>query len=230
MKALVAPGEQTRFSRREIIAGLLMASTAAVAVARKPNIRLNYLGPHKLEDVIPTRIGRWEFVTSSGLVIPPQDQLQLALYSQLLTRVYSDGRNAIMLLIAYSADETGFLQVHRPEFCYTAAGYSLTDFAHHRIPLQGTRTFTANSLTAERDATTEKLVYWARIGDRIPLSWAEQKLTFAEDNLRRQIPDAALIRVSTTGLDDAEAFALIDAFVREMIASVPAPLQRVLVT
>jgi EpsI family protein len=226
----VPTGQQTLFSRREVMAGLLMASAAAVAAARKPNIRLNYLGPHKLEDVIPTRIGRWEFVTSSGLVIPPQDQLQLALYSQLLTRVYSDGRNSIMLLIAYSADQTGFLQVHRPEFCYTAAGYSLSDFALHRIPLQGNPTFTANSLTAERDATTEKLVYWARIGDHIPLSWAEQKLTFAEDNLKRQIPDAALVRVSTTGQDDAQAFALIDAFVRAMVAAVPPPLQRVLVT
>jgi len=230
MKTLVAPGQQSVFSRREILAGLLMASTAAVAAARKPNVRLDYLGPHKLEDVIPKRFGRWEFVTSSGLVIPPQDQLQLALYSQLLTRVYSDGRDSIMLLIAYSADETGFLQVHRPEFCYTAAGYNLSDFARHSIRLQGSRSFTANSLTANRDASTEKLVYWTRIGDHIPLSWAEQKLTFAGDNLKRLIPDAALIRVSTVGLDDAQALGLIDGFVSEMIASVPKALQRVFVT
>src|SRR5438270_2885625 len=179
-----------------------MATAAAVAAARKPNIRLDYLGPHKLEDVVPKRIGQWEFVTNSGLVVPPEDQLRSVLYSDLLTRVYSDGRNSIMLLIAYSADETGFLQVHRPEFCYTAAGYRLFDFAHHAIPLQDSRSFTANSLTAERDASTEKLVYWARIGNHIPLSWAQQKLVFAEDNLRRLIPDAALVRVSTVGLGD----------------------------
>jgi EpsI family protein len=229
MRTLVAPGQEELFSRREVVAGLLMASAAAVAAARKPNVKLDYLGAHKLEDVIPKRFGRWAFVTNSGLVVPPQDQLQSTLYSQLVTRVYSDGQNTIMLLMAYSADETGFLQVHRPEFCYTAAGYSLSDFAQHRIPLAGSRAFTANSLTAERDATTEKLVYWARIGDHIPLSWAEQKLTFATDNLKRLIPDAALVRVSTTGLADADAFALIDGFVRELIASVPPPLQRVFV-
>ena len=230
MKTLVAPGQQAVFTRREIMAGMLMVSAAAVAAARKPDIRLDYLGPHKLEDVVPKRIGRWEFVTNSGLVVPPEDQLRSAIYSDLLTRVYSNGRNSIMLLVAYSASETGFLQVHRPEFCYTAAGYRLSDFAHHTIPLQDSRGFTANTLSAERDATTEKLVYWTRIGNHIPLSWAQQKLAFAEDNLKRLIPDAALIRVSTIGVDDAQALALIDGFVREMIASVPRPLRRVFVS
>ena len=86
---------------------------------------------HKLEDVVPKRIGRWDFVTSSGLVIRPRSA-PLAVYSQLLTRVYLDGKAPIWLLIAYSAEQTGFLQVHRPEFCYTAAGYRLSDFATHR--------------------------------------------------------------------------------------------------
>src|SRR5438046_364068 len=174
--------QKGELSRRQVLAGLLMASAAVVAAARKTNGRLDYLGAHTLEDIVPKRIGRWQFVTTSGLVIPPNDQLALAIYSQLLTRVYSDGVNSVMLLIAYSASETGFLQVHRPEFCYTAAGYRLSDFAHHKIQFQDSRGFTTNSLTAERDASTEKLVYWTRIGNHIPLSWAQQKLAFAEDN------------------------------------------------
>jgi EpsI family protein len=227
MTTAVLPDERTLLSRRQMLTGLLMASAAAVAAVRKPNIRLNYLGNHQLEDVVPKRIGRWNFVTSSGLVIPPSDQLQLALYSQLLTRVYSDGNTAIELLIAYSASETGFLQVHRPEFCYTAAGYQLSDFALHKVQLPGPHSLTANTLTATRDSSTEKLLYWVRIGDYIPHSWAGQKLTFAEDNLRRLIPDAALIRLSTVGLDDTQALATIDEFAREMIASVPGQLRHV---
>src|SRR5206468_297235 len=121
----------------------------------------------------------------------------------------------------------GFLQVHRPEFCYTAAGYRLSDFARHKVPLGGSHAFTANSLTATRDASTEKLLYWTRIGDHIPLSWAQQKLTFAEDNLKRLIPDAALVRVSTLNLDDTHALVIMDEFVREMIGSVSGPLRRV---
>src|SRR5439155_9545275 len=145
----------------------------------------------------------------------------------LLTRVYSDGTNAIMLLIAYSANETGFLQVHRPEFCYTAAGYQLSDFAPHLIRLNQSSAIPANSLTATRDGTPEKLLYWTRIGTHIPQSWAQQKLTVAGDNLKRLIPDAALIRVSMVDADEASAMAMIDDFARTMIASVPAPLRRV---
>jgi EpsI family protein len=229
MTEAVVPSEPALLSRRQVLTGVLMASAAAVAAVRKPNIRLNYLGNHNLEDVVPKRIGRWAFVTSSGLVIPPNDQLQLALYSQLLTRVYSDGEKSIELLIAYSASETGFLQVHRPEFCYTAAGYQLSDFALHKVALPSPHSFTANTLTATRDSSTEKLLYWVRIGDHIPNSWSGQKLTFAEDNLRRLMPDAALIRISTVGLDDAQALPIIDEFAREMIASVPGPLRRVFV-
>lgn len=212
MTEAVLTGERALLSRRQVLTGLLMASAAAVAAVRKPNIRLNYLGNHNLEDVVPKRIGRWDFVTNSGLVIPPSDQLQLALYSQLLTRVYSDGNNSIELLIAYSASETGFLQVHRPEFCYTAAGYQLSDFVLHKVQLPGPHSLTANTLTATRNSSTEKLLYWVRIGDDIPHSWAGQKVTFAEDNLRRLIPDAALIRISTIGLADAEALSTIDEF------------------
>jgi hypothetical protein len=61
------------------------------------------------------------------------------------------------------------------------------------------------------------------------LSWAEQKLVFAEDNLKRLIPDAALIRVSTPLSDDASALADIDDFVREMVAVMAAPTRPVLV-
>jgi EpsI family protein len=230
MRRLVAGGQQPLLSRREILAGALMASAAVVAAARKPNVKLDYLGDHKLEKVVPKRFGQWKFLTNSGLVIPPEDQLRTTLYSQLLTRVYSDGQSSVMLLMAYSANETGFLQVHRPEFCYTAAGYSLSEFARHHVPLQGSQGFTANSLTAQRDATTEKLVYWTRIGDHIPLSWAQQKLTFAEDNLKKLIPDAALVRVSTSGVDASEALRIIDGFVQAMIASIPPSFKRVFIT
>jgi EpsI family protein len=222
--------DQAKLSRREVISGLLMLSAAGVAAARKPNIQLNYLGNHKLDQTIPAQIGRWKFVTNSGLVVPPEDQLQQALYSQLVTRVYDSGNGPpIMLLVAYSASETGFLQVHRPEFCYTAAGYALSDFEQHQVPLAQPHRLRVNTLTATRDATPEQMFYWTRIGEHIPHSWAEQRLVFAEDNLRRLIPDAILVRISTVSSDKASAFAQMDEFVREMIASVSPSLQRVFV-
>jgi EpsI family protein len=215
-------------SRREVVTGLAMLSAAGVAVARKPDIRLDYLGNHTLEQVIPQKIGRWKFVSSSGLVVPPKDQLALAIYAQTLTRVYNDGETPIMLLIAYSASQNGFLQVHRPEFCYTASGFTLSDFAPHKIQLGTSQSFEVNTLSAVRDGGGEKLMYWTRIGNHIPLSWSEQKFVFAADNLRRIIPDSALIRVSTP-LGYEAPVAKLEEFVREMIAATAPSLRRVLV-
>ncbi len=230
MRSLFPPEQQPLLSRREIVTGLLMLSAAGVAAARKPDRPLNYLGDHKLEDVVPMRIGRWNFVANSGVVVPPHDEMQLTLYSQQLTRVYSDGTDAnVMLLIAYSASQTGFLQVHRPEFCYTAAGYRLSDFKPHDIVLGPSQAFRADTLTATRDAQVEKLLYWTRIGDHIPPSWIQQKLTVAEENLKRIIPDAILVRVSVLTTDEDQAIRTMDEFVRTMIASVPRQMQRVFI-
>jgi EpsI family protein len=229
MSAEFPPDKTRLLTRREVVAGAAMLGAGALAFARRPDIKLDYLGTKKLDEILPPRIGRWKFVTTSGLVVPPQDQLALAIYSQLLTRVYYDGTTAIMVLIAYSAGETGFLQVHRPEFCYTAAGYALYDFALHDVPLNAERAIRVNTLSAMRDGSAEKLLYWTRIGNHIPRSWAEQKLVFAEDNLRRLIPDAALIRISTSLTDDARALSSMGEFVREMVQAIPPTFRRVLV-
>lgn len=229
MKHSVLP-DRAALTRRELVSGLLMLSAAATALARKPNFELNYLGNHKLEDIIPTQIGSWKFVTNSGLVVPPEDQLQQALYSQLVTRIYENGSGApIMLLVAYSASETGFLQVHRPEFCYTAAGYELSDFGMRNVPLHQPQQLVVNSLTATRDGMPERLFYWTRIGNHIPHSWAQQRLVFAEDNLRRVIPDAALVRISTVSADQSGAEGDLDEFIGAMIDGISSSMRRVFV-
>jgi EpsI family protein len=143
------------------------------------------------------------------------------LYSQLLTRVYSDGDNPpVMLLIAQSGNQTGVLQVHRPETCYTAGGFTISSLAPHAIPL-GSSILRANSMEATAEGSTEHVIYWTRVGDRIPSSWKDQKIAVAEQNLRGIIPDAILVRVSTISADPAGARATLDAFTRMLIGSIP---------
>lgn len=216
-------------SRRKFALGLAFASVAGVAAARQPSQTLDYLGKDKLEKVIPERFGDWSFVTTSGLVVPPEDQLSRAIYSQLLTRVYSskDG-TPVMLLVAQSATQTGILQIHRPEFCYTAGGYQLSASSPHPVPLQG-KQLPALSIAATRDARTEQIVYWTRIGDHLPVSWTQQRLAVATDNLRGLIPDAVMVRASTYGHDEKAALEVIDSFLSSLIAALPPQTRRVLV-
>jgi len=127
MKPEVGDFAEPVTDRRKLLLGLLFCSAAGVAVWRTPRKHIDLLGRQKLDDLVPKNIASWKFVAASGLVIPPEDQLSRLLYSQLLTRVYSDGVNPpVMLLIAQSGSQTGVLQVHRPETCYTAGGFTIT--------------------------------------------------------------------------------------------------------
>jgi EpsI family protein len=218
---------EPKIDRRKFLLGLLFCSAAGIAAWRQPSLHLDYLGPNKLEDLIPKTIGKWKFVAASGLVVPPEDQLSQAIYSQLLTRVYWDGNGPpVMLLLAQSGSQTGFLQIHRPETCYTAGGYTISAVAPHPIPV-GPKILLANSMEASAGGPTEHIVYWTRVGDELPQRWREQKLAVAKQNLEGIIPDAILARVSVVSEDGAAAFATLDEFVREMIGSVPAAMQRV---
>ena len=207
--------------RRKFLLGLLFCSAAGVAAWRQPSIKLDYLGSEKLEDLVPKKIGPWSFVAASGLVIPPEDQMEQAIYSQLLTRVYSDGTNPpIMLLLAQSAGQTGFLQIHRPDFCYTASGYSISAVTPHVIEV-GSHRVRASSMDASTGGPTEHVIYWTRVGDQMPASWKAQKWAVAEQNLHGIIPDAILVRISAVSEDGDAARATIDNFVRAFIGAVP---------
>jgi EpsI family protein len=215
--------------RRKVLLGLLFGSAAAVATWRQPRERLDYLGRQKLDDLVPKTIGPWKFVAASGLVVPPEDQLSRTLYSQLLTRVYSNGDDPpVMLLIAQSAGQTGILQVHRPETCYPASGYQISPVTQHKVALEP-GTLTTNALSATNEGTTESIIYWTRVGDRIPTTWKQQKLDVAEENLRGIVPDAVLVRISTVNSDEAAAHKTLDSFARSLIVSVPPARRSVLI-
>lgn len=221
MKPVFDSFAEPRTDRRKFLLGLLFCSAAGIAAARQPRTRIDYLGREKLDDLVPKSIGPWKFVTASGLVVPPEDELSKQLYSEVLTRVYSDGQNPpIMLLLAENGSQSGFLQIHRPEICYSAGGYQVSTLAPHPIQL-GSKVLMANSMDATQSGTTEHVVYWTRIGDVVPTSWRAQKLAVAEQNLRGIIPDAILVRVSSVTNDGDAARATIDRFIQAMIQSLP---------
>lgn len=221
MKPIVGSFGAPELDRRKLLLGLLFCSAAALATWRQPRTSLDYLGRQKLDNLVPKTIDRWKFVAASGLVVPPQDQLSRMLYSQLLTRVYSDGQNPpVMLLIAQNGSQTGVLQVHRPETCYTASGYQISPAVQRSLKV-GSSVVPVSSLDATAQGLTEHILYWTRVGNRVPASWRDQKIAVAEQNLHGIIPDAILVRVSTVSNDAAAARATLEAFAAALVASVP---------
>ncbi len=215
--------------RRQALMGAAFLATAGVAAARVPSNRIDLLGDRKLDRLIPDVVGPWEFYSKSGLVVPPADQLKDALYSQLLTRVYlAKDALPIMLLIAQSGGQTGVLQVHRPEYCYPAGGFSLSGKGVTPLPLPGGSMLQAVTMSAQADDRIEQLLYWTRVGRDMPLTWAQQRWSVARANLNGDIPDAVMVRVSTITPDREAGMAALAQFVRAMFAAVPPDVRRML--
>jgi EpsI family protein len=204
-------------NRRRFLIGGMLAAGSGVAFARKPTEKIDYLGGRKLEAIVPKQIGSWEFLTNSGLVVPTEDTYSDNVYSQVLTRVYTDGVNApMMLLVAQSGGQSGILQIHRPEFCYPAGGFELSPIRSMPLPV-GARSIEVNSLSATLPGRPEQIVYWTRVGTAMPLSWAQQRMAVAMDNLKGIIPDAVLTRISTIDDNREAALLRLAAFAEQLV-------------
>ncbi|MES2498374.1 MAG: exosortase-associated protein EpsI, V-type [Pseudomonadota bacterium] len=216
-------------SRRSMIAGGLMAGASVVANSRRPDIPFRMIKEAKLNPLFPLTIGDWEYQTSSGLVLPPPDQLSDRLYNAVITRYYmSPTQLPVMFLLAYNGIQDGMLQVHRPEVCYPAAGYAIEE--ERFIPLDAGDgvTVPGHYLAARSVSRHEQLIYWTRIGNDFPTQWWQQHWAVAKENLKGRVPDGMLIRFSTAAPDDKTAILTLQRFLDPFFASLSPVARRLL--
>jgi EpsI family protein len=206
-------------SRRKLIIGLAVGGTVALSELYVPRRSVARISEENFGKLIPEQLGPWRYATQSGLVLPPEDQLSRTLYEQLLTRVYTDGgADPVMLVMAYSSVQEGRLQVHRPEVCYPAAGFSIIENSPATVPINDHFSIPMRFLVADRGARREYVMYWTRIGDSMPIRWFDQRLMMARANLQGFIPDGLLARVSVISDDRDEATATLTRFVQTLVA------------
>lgn len=217
-------------SRRDLLVGGATLAAAGVAYARMPRNPLMLIGKDQLDKIIPLKVDDWGFDTTSGLVLPPPDQLARLLYDQQVARSYNaPDQLPVMLLLAYGDSQGGMLQIHRPEICYPASGFHLTETQVTSIPLGGGKAVAARSFTANSDTRVEQVLYWTRIGELVPTSWWGQRLAVVRANLHGQIPDGLLVRLSTVSSDADQAQATLKKFARAMIETMPLAHRRMLI-
>jgi EpsI family protein len=219
-----------RVNRRNILIGGALVAASGLAYARMPTIMAKPFKKGQLDAMLPNTIGDWTFESSSGLVLPPPDSLADRLYDEISTRVYeAPNQPQIMLLIAYSNVQDGMLQLHRPEVCYPVGGFKLSDSQVINVPVFANKTVPCRFFSAEGPSRTEQVLYWTRIGRTMPNEWIEQRWAVVDANMRGEVPDGILVRVSMVTPDPKAAFNSLSTFVRTMTNSVSPKLRNLLV-
>lgn len=212
----------------------LMVCATLLASALTPRERLAALSSDvNLEEAVPRVFKGWRVdeAQMAGVVNPQQADLIKSLYSQNLSRTYvNEAGERVMLSIAYGGAQGGGLELHRPEVCYVAQGFTLERTGRATLELaSASQSIPLQRLMSQQRSRHEPISYWMRVGDDLMVSGLSQQLSRVRQGLRGLIPDGVLFRVSSISTEPAAGYALQDRFVQDLLASSPPRLQRFLI-
>src|SRR5262245_48219136 len=209
---------------RAICAAALILAAAGLAQAMVPReLMARASDGFDLQAIIPRQFGEWRQVPGFDLVRPAEpDALENQLYSQEFGRGYRDREgHLIMLMVAYGPSQSDRLQLHRPEVCYTASGYRVSNALETKISYAaGATPLKLKRLSAQRAQRFEPISYWMRVGDEVATGVLDRQFIKLKYGLRGIIPDGMLVRVSSLGQTEEAAYAVQDRFIRDLLAAV----------
>ena len=195
-----------------LLVGMVMAASLAWALTPRQKLADENI-PIALDKMVPTKFGDWTEVPTAGAAVldPGRQQLLGRIYSETLSRVYVNSEKyTVMLSIAYGRDQSDGFQLHQPEVCYPAQGFTVLDRTPHQLEVPG------QSVPAMRVNTRgprpEPLTYWTVVGERAYLGGVAKKLTEMRYGLAGKIPDGMLIRISSVDPQAGQAYAVQDKF------------------
>jgi EpsI family protein len=212
-------------SRRAVLIGTACVLSSGAALALKPRRKVSLLPVGtKLNDILPRKFGGWDSRDVSDLYVPETpDSLEARLYGETVARLFTDRQSGmeIMMLMAHGDSQSNELQLHRPEVCFPAFGFSLTSSAPVELQIRKDITLPARRLLAESNVQRQAVLYWTRLGEYFPVSVTEQRLNRLTAAMHRYIPDGLLARFSMVETGSGAAFAEISRFIPELLSEIP---------
>lgn len=202
-----------------IAAAMVCGAVMAKVLTPQPVVSAQGVREVRLAERIPTVFGDWR-VDETVIPIQPSPDVQATLdtvYSDVLARTYVNGRGErVMLSIAYGAQQSRTLQVHKPEVCYAAQGFTVSAIspAELRYPRHSIRVV---HLMSTKGARHEPITYWIRMGDVNVQGWREQNLARLRAGLRGETTDGVLFRVSSISRDVADAYRVHERFIDALL-------------
>jgi EpsI family protein len=207
-----------------VVLAMVLAAVAAYVVT--PRVHLSdRLGRLDLETGVPQQLGPWQLDRSGpAYVVNPQAAAVLnKIYSQTLTRTYVHPKGyRIMLSIAYGGDQRDAMQVHYPEVCYPAQGFSVVQNRIDQIQLPQGHIPVRRLATRLGTQRQEPVTYWTTVGERVVQGDLDKKWAEMSYGLRGLIPDGLLFRISSLDADTARAFQWQNQFVKDAVQALPA--------
>jgi len=212
-------------SRRAVLIGTACVLSSGAALALKPRRKISLLpAGTKLSDILPRKFGEWDSRDVSDLYAPETpDSLVARLYGETVARLFTDRQSGatILMFMAHGDSQSNELQLHRPEVCFPAFGFSLTSSAPVELQIRKGVTLPARRLLAQSSVQRQAVLYWTRLGEYFPVSVTEQRLNRLTAAMHRYIPDGLLARFSMVEPDAGSAFAEISRFVPALLAEIP---------
>lgn len=220
-----------------LIAGLMIAA-AAGAVALTPRPVVDGPAP-QLAETVPTTFGPWRLLARQNELTSLTDGTEAAgdaLYDQTVMRSYvnSSTGQVVMLALAWGRHQRQDVKVHRPEVCYPAQGFvmlappkdGLLQLPQHDGPIA------VRSLLTRQGNQIETVRYWIRVGSRYGGDGLGTRLYLLQEGFQGRVPDGILVRASQrlpAGQDPNASYPVLDQFLRDLTAGVPASTRAMLV-
>ena len=216
---------------RNLLIGLVLIAAFWGGFAFEPNLHSIQQGPKiDLEKLIPKSFGDWRIDETLVQIVSPEMEASLKkIYSQTLTRSYvSASGQKMMLSIAYGDGIDRQLDVHRPEYCYPAQGFEISQFYDQSIQTSFGK-LPLRRLVASNAQRVEPISYWITIGNVSLNSTVIRKLLKIKQGLTGKVNSGMLVRISSINTDKTLAFQEQDTFINEMLKAMPVTQRKQLI-
>ncbi|VAV95017.1 hypothetical protein MNBD_ALPHA04-831 [hydrothermal vent metagenome] len=208
--------------RRDLLIGASCVAALGTAEWLRPRKLIKLMDAETVEEIVPTKFGNWSSQFDAGLIVPKTPgSLADRLYSETITRRYKNSETGaqVMLLIAYGGAQNDLLQLHRPESCYPAVGFEITQRRMAAVELAKT-SIPSVFLTAEARGRVEDVLYFTRIGEYLPRSAGEQRSDRLSAAMKGYVGDGILVRASTIRRGKSDSLPRLSDFLGGLMAAV----------
>jgi EpsI family protein len=219
-------------ARRRALAFLAtMAGALALAEVARPRRRVDPArAVVSLETLFPRSFAGWQVDPTEEAFVRPSENGGRAygIYDQVLERVYTRGPGErVMVSAVYGSEQSTALQLHRPEVCYAASGFRVTDVHGATLQLDDAA-LPVTRLMAALPGRPEPATYWTLLGGRPVADAASFTWARLSSGLAGEVDDGLLVRLSSVARDAPGQHALQQHFALELRRAMP-PAHRTLV-